>query len=227
VVQFSGSIIIGLARMGIVASEARETLIAMANDKDAEVREAVMFSLPRISKKMDYKAVVPVLIKGLRDSNLPVREMAVTSLGELGPPAKEAVPPLIALAGDKNPLLRMTLIRSIARIGVDAVPDLIEATKDKSPITRSTVVNALGNIGPDAKAAVPALITTLQDEQFYVREAATIALGNIGPDAKAALPALEKLLGDKEGRISLMAQQAIRKIEGKEPLKLKLQDLLK
>jgi hypothetical protein len=80
------------------------------------------------------KAMVPVLVKSLREANRDTRAASAVKLGLLGPEAKSAV---AALA--------------------DAVSD------DPSGTVRMAAADALVGIGPDAKSALPALESALKD----------------------------------------------------------------
>jgi HEAT repeat protein len=80
-----------------------------------------------------------------------VRWRAAWALGEIGPPAKAAIPEIATLV------------------------------KDPDPIVRFKAVAALGRFGPDAKSAVPVLREALRDGYRPVREMARAALKQIDP----------------------------------------------
>ena len=86
--------------------------------------------------------------------------------------------------------MREVTIDALGRIGAAAVPALVEVLADPNPVVRRRAAQALARIGPDARDAVPDLIVTLQDRNEEVRKSAARALGQIGPDARAAIPAL-------------------------------------
>ena len=62
-----------------------------------------------------------------------------------------------------------------------AVPALIPILRDEQPLHRYLVAEVLSAIGPGAREAVPALTAALQDEDAVVRESAAEALRAIGP----------------------------------------------
>ena len=94
--------------------------------------------------------LVSDLIKVFKESDEDVRRAAASSLGDVGPDARAAV------------------------------PDLSVALKDEHCEVRKAAVDALRKIGPDAVAAVPALIeVTNKDTDADVRHAADWALMNI------------------------------------------------
>lgn len=95
---------------------------------------------------------------------------------------------------------------AIAAIGAPAVPALIEVLDDPDPLVRGHAAETLGLIGADAAPAVPALVKHLSDEGQWtasmgdmgfrqtVGAVAAEALGGIGPAAKEAVPALSQRL---------------------------------
>jgi HEAT repeat protein len=126
---------------------------------------------------------VPDLIKTLQDDNDRVRGFAVYALSEIGPDARAAASPLLALLKhDKDPDVRVKCARGLPLIQADAktaVPALIEALKDANAEVREASVFGLGKYGPAAKEAVPALREIEQDPDPDVREAVTKALSRI------------------------------------------------
>jgi HEAT repeat protein len=86
--------------------------------------------------------------------------------------------------------MREVSIDSLGRIGAAAVPALVEVLTDPNPVLRQRAAQALARIGPDARDAVPDLIVALQDRDEEVRKSVARALGQIGPEARAAVPAL-------------------------------------
>lgn len=70
-----------------------------------------------------------------------------------------------------------------------AVPDLIPLLKDKDPLVRSLAAYALGQIGPQASAAMPALKEAMNDSDPQVPRSVLNALRSIGDtNANVAVP---------------------------------------
>jgi HEAT repeat protein len=86
--------------------------------------------------------------------------------------------------------MREVSIDSLGRIGAAAIPALVDVLHDPDPLLRRHAAQALARIGPDARDAVPDLIVALQDRDEEVRKNVARALGQIGPEARAAVPAL-------------------------------------
>ena len=99
-----------LGFLGEAAAEAGPALVARSQDKDLEVRLAVVKGLWNVTKAPDV--VVPVLAalldgqgeRGLEDGETRRRflQTVMEALGRIGPPAIAAVPALTALATDGN-----------------------------------------------------------------------------------------------------------------------------
>ena len=109
----------------------------------------------RLHAPLTVAASVAALITQLNDRESSVRFTAAVQLGNIGPPAK------------------------------DAVPALIEVLKDKDDELRVRAAEALGNIGPGAKAAVPALIEALKAKNSAISPWVAEALKKIDPEAAA------------------------------------------
>ena len=86
---------------------------------------------------------------------------------------------------------RFVALGDIGEPAKTAVPELIQALRDGDQDIRANAAIALANIGAPARDAVPALIDALRDESERVCEYSAFALQRIGtPAAKKALNAL-------------------------------------
>jgi len=145
--------------------------------------------------------VIPILVKGLKDSDGDVMAAAARTLEKFGPKGGLAVDELTkALATTKvrwdsyadvawEVPVRIDVVRALAAIGPEAVvaePSLIRLMeKDKNERTRIWSAVALVKITPDkpsAKRGITLLLQSLQGEQGFQEEAAE-ALGTIGNEA--------------------------------------------
>ncbi len=115
----------------------------------------------------------------------------MTSLGMMGPAAKQSVPDLEKHLRHEQPTMRSLAIEALSKIEQDAdkvVPLLIDALKDEDWSVRKTAASSLGRIGSPARAAVPILFELLASETD--RDAARSALreiDDVGPEAVAVL----------------------------------------
>lgn len=227
------------------ASQAIPNLIAVSkNDPDAEVRVCAVSALISIAgndlnkSTEEVKAVIPVVIAALKDSDTEVRlaatiafqSMSFTYYGndsksnvKLIPELKAAIPVLIETLRDEDEQVRSNATTALGNMGQDAaslVPVIIKALKDKDEFVRSSAAQILGRIdvwgrnAEEVASAVPALIEALkQDKNAQVRSNAANALGWFGEKAASAVPALiEALKNDLDLQVRSSAANALERI---------------
>jgi HEAT repeat protein len=86
-------------------------LLAKLDDKDEDVRQAVIGALVKLG---DKQAVAPLLAK-LDDKDEDVRQAVIGALVELGD--KQAVAPLLAKLDDQNPANRVSVAAALHALG--------------------------------------------------------------------------------------------------------------
>jgi HEAT repeat protein len=215
--------IIALGRMGTAARDACKPLRALLCDDDPLIALQAAGALLRLrdTPQKPWR----VVIAGLSDANEQVRGLAFDIAyhngtpgleerdawlrfwwdtprpGAMTPP-REAIPPLLALLGDKQ--LGAWAADALARRKGDAptlVPRLTKLLRDKDGQVRANAVHVLSKFGPASAAATPDLVRLLQeDPSAEVQQAALRALGRIGPGASAATPVLLRMLADNRSR---------------------------
>ena len=122
-------------------------------------------------------------------------EMAARGVEALSHAGAEAIPTLISLLSDPNPISRARSAEALAKMGAASVPALTDALGHEDPYVRVSAARSLLYLGPAGKDAIPSLIEALNDEQTFVRKMARGALGHM---SKEALPALAKALNRKD-----------------------------
>jgi len=127
--------------------------------------------------------LVPEATKLLGDSQWDVRLEAADALGNVGPKAKEAIPPLIKMLSDSDPI-RLSAVRALVMIDPDAdkdVKDITELLRNDRRV-RMAATDVLGRIGLKGKLmALPHLKGLLPEKNPIIRKAAVEALGRIAP----------------------------------------------
>ena len=180
------------------------------NDSVQWVRMDAVLVLHRMGH--GAKGAVPALVRALDDkANRQVMEpipksvfdLAIETLGQIGPDAQEALPALSKITTEKNIVDRVNAAESIWRINKDlksTMPVFLEGLKDENFTACDEALEALGLVGSDGKEAVPLLIKILADKERTAqsRGLAAKALGNMGANAKAAVPALVVGLDDRD-----------------------------
>jgi HEAT repeat protein len=108
---------------------------------------------------------VPALLQFLDDRKHPSRWLAIGALGEIGPPAKAALPALAkALQDEKQVRYRVALLESkyqIDRDAASAINGLVPLLDTEEGRHCGGANRVLGRMGADAKAALPALIAAM------------------------------------------------------------------
>jgi HEAT repeat protein len=150
---------------------------------------------------------VPGLTEAVQSKKEGVVGRAARALGQIGAPAKKAVPALIERLKTNKGKSRddAEVIEALMKIA----PRSTEALSAFRVIVREPPANpsrvhavvALGKMGPKAKEAVPDLIKVVGEaprKDGFLRFHAATSLGQMGAEAKEAVPALVKLLGDKK-----------------------------
>ena len=111
---------------------------------------------------------------------------ALFALGNIGPPAKAAIPSLLCFVTNADSDVRDIAMFALGRTHAEAdrvVPVLINALSDPESGIRDRAAFELGRFGPEAKAAVPALVEYLNSAAEMYRPSATNALIKIDPEA--------------------------------------------
>ncbi|MBN1197080.1 MAG: HEAT repeat domain-containing protein [Candidatus Aminicenantes bacterium] len=100
----------------------------------------------------------------------------------------QALPHLLSLLADEDPIVRWYTIDTLGEMGsIAAVPDLIARLRDPDRWVRTAAAGALGRL--QARTAVPALIEALADRKRDMAKAAALALGRM-KDRRAIAPLL-------------------------------------
>jgi HEAT repeat protein len=163
---------------------------------------------------------------------------AAERLGDIGPPARAAVPALRELAAGKMPPrvrwrpddveitvasahYALAMITGKAEPHVSALAGVVKAGRDR-PSRKAA--DLLEKMGPRAEAAVGVLTEALKVPNFHAVSGAVRALGAIGPGAKPAVPALRGIAAGRGplrgwskhlvGGVVLQAHCALARITG-------------
>jgi HEAT repeat protein len=145
--DFVGVCIASLGEFGGAASPYADKIAAIYDTSNATVRGAVCSALARFRSK--GAVAVPVLIRGLQDTDEGVRTSAALGLSEF------------------------------ATLPEDVIPALEKALQDSSSMVRWYSAQALGQFGPLATNAIPFLEQSCSDAESPVRSAAIRALQRI------------------------------------------------
>src|SRR5262245_1270590 len=128
-------------------------------------------------------------VASLQAEDPETRRQAAAAFVALGPAARAAVAPLVAMLSDPDQQLRRTVTEALGDIGPEAraaVSPLVAILSDSDEVFQCEVAEPLGQIGPEALPAVGALNVALRDSRWlqrrWLRREAARALGKIGPE---------------------------------------------
>jgi HEAT repeat protein len=140
---------------------------------------------------------LPALIEALDDEgDLTRMQRAAEALGEMGPPARAAVPGLARAADHPDMWIRIAALDALGQIGPAARGAIsIVRTRLYDPWVRVPIsaAEALYRITGDASEPVAALRRTLRDVDESIRDTALLALGRIGPEPEVIATLIESL----------------------------------
>jgi hypothetical protein len=150
----------------------------------------------RPSQKPSAALALPAIQAALRDPEM--RRIACEAIEDIGPPARAAVPDLLALAASDYGRREVdsTVMRALAEIGPaasNAVPLLIQIVGDTNVPGRILAAPALGGIGAAARSAGPAVGALLVEQQDQGGAGLVMVMARIGGAPSNAVPVLERL----------------------------------
>jgi hypothetical protein len=156
---------------------------------------------------------VPDLVRVARNGNGWSAKAATAALGYLG---KDALQPLLTLAGDRGFQCHgeaMVAIGEMRYLGTNAHPAvvfLLQMLKD--PADEVGAADILGRLGLESELTVPALAEYLQSTDPARRMWGAISLGRFGERARGTVPELTKVLNDPNDNVRSQATNALREI---------------
>ena len=172
-------------------------LVKLLNAKDSPYRRA-MYSIARM---------LPIGGRNLIQRNVSppdasaIQMEAAHALGEIGPPARQAIPALATALRGGKPAVRMEAANALGRIGEDAVPALLTALSDKSPEIR----RAAAGIGLRGNDLLPYLTNMIMTGDAPTRRLAVRAMTTFRPNRQMATPVLVAMARDENESCRLQA----------------------
>jgi HEAT repeat protein len=142
----------GFNLLGSQASGAVPELIGMF-EQEPSLRSEVVIAIGNIGPEAEQ--AIPVLLQGITDTNVIVRNNSINALGHI-----HAEPGVV-------------------------VPNLARCLQDSDSSCQKSAMVALRRLKQAAKPAVPALINALTNSDLSIREDAKMALKEIDPKAAA------------------------------------------
>ncbi len=152
-----------------------------------------------------HKAITPVLIEGLRDSDSRVRANALGLVQFLDLKSDEVLAALIETITDEDAEVRSKTVQILCMLGLiaqDAAPVLVEVLENGEIESRRDAAFALGHVLPLDAEPPPALLEALQSEDKPLRVKAALSLKRLGR-IDEGLPVLTEALRNTDRMMRL------------------------
>lgn len=188
--------------------DALPVLIPLIVDEYNKVQFAAIRSVGRFQRKAE--AAHDNLVEALGDDDIYVRLHAASTLSQVGPYGKEAVPTLIECLENEDSWQGMAIdiLGDIGSEASDALPYLVEITRlvDTNPALASHAVYAIGYIGQDAEELEEYILPFLRSDRYDNTRAAINALRRLGSKSPVFVNFLIEELVDNNGYSSYYLQ---------------------
>ncbi len=166
--------------------------------------------------------VLPILTNVIerKDKFSPIaRSEALIAVGYFGKEAKDIIPLIISLLGDRDEdsyadISAACALKEIAKEAKEEVKQaLINALNNSNDHLRGSAAASLGIIfKKEAKDALEILVNGLHDKSAHVRRSCALTLGYMGKEAESATLDLVKLLADKSENVTETSKWALTEI---------------
>jgi len=142
--------------------------------------------------KKDTSEMVSILIQAVLDNHSETKVIAISTLGNMGPKAQEALPTMLKLIKSNSSSDRWNAAWALGMISEGDEAEVIEALTsllhDRIPKVVSNAALALGTMGSKAKPALPSLKSKLDDRNVeYVIRASIDTIQTNNPRFKEIL----------------------------------------
>ena len=179
-----------LGQMGPAARAALPTLTEMVRGEDEHLATKAARAVWQIAGPQE---ALPLFLDYLQYPDPQIRTRTVETLGNIGPPARGALPALTKLLDDSDdPSLRLKVAQALWRIDrgslTEVTATLAQLVRHTDPHIRVEAAKSLGTIGTQAQYAVPALKEMMADADPSISLPAAQALWNITGDVDLVLP---------------------------------------
>jgi HEAT repeat protein len=154
-------------------------------------------------------AAKPALIDALKQDDAGLRIGAAKALGEMGPPAKDALPALMENLSHRDDEVFNEVIDAIGQIGKDAAGPLIQSLGAPDARARLGSVRALAAIGSAANAGRALLDRNAKEPETQVRAAILRALPGAGLGQDKFVPVLVSALRGADAELRSAATHAL------------------
>lgn len=200
-----------VGRIGEPAQAAVPALIRVLEDE-------ISWTLRNAAEVLDPIGSSPSNRRGLSEAfrREMVRCGVTWALGQIGPPAIDAVPVLLLALKDPDETVRSNAAKSLGQIGkqdIALLPDLVRAMNDESWGVRVSAAYAVYRTDRSKwDIVLPLLTEALNHEKDFIRSDAVRVLGDIKAPIQDVMPLLAKALNDKDESVHRATIEALGKV---------------
>jgi len=199
-----------IRRIGKPASYIAPKIIPYLSHDFSVIRKTALETLAVLDiNKVKESGAFQKIIQLMKDKDAMVAETAIKTLASYKTDASSAVPALILMYNDNNPVLQnaaQQAVADIGRVNKETIPGLTELFANKYPANvKIAAIDSLALMGPAANIAAADIIPLSMDSDTNIRRAAVAALARIGRPSAESVPKLIKLLDHPNDTVKLRA----------------------
>lgn len=165
---------------------------------------------------------IPVLVEALESHDDYTRQVAASSLGQMGPAAKAAIPKLRSAGYDEKFLVRLQAALAVWWLTAETEPmqaALTTAFHDKFAegdhntwYERGETLSAVREMGPASATMLPTMLAAMKHSPDHLMLHFILTLASLGEAGRDALPTLAEISKNTDWEIRKAATDAIKQI---------------
>lgn len=214
--------------LGKLSSHAESTLpemkIAFGKEKDAKVREALVYAMGEICRDNGKATsgdvdLERIFVSAAGSQDVYVRRSGVFALGCLGHKSRESFQALEAALGDPEAIVRQNAAWALGRFGEEALPLLKKALRDPDTLVKRDAAGSLLQVKDADKVheLLKDLLPLCRDANSETRRAAlNVLVLIVEPKDREAIAPLRDALADRDLENKRNAALALSNIGGEE-----------
>jgi HEAT repeat protein len=196
------------------------TLGGLLDDPNILVKQSVVAVVSSLGPRAEV--LVPKLVAILKETNPAanrLRMRVIMALEAIGPAARDALPILMQIVENDEPVMQRYAASALAKLGQDDArvgPTLLKVlTSGKDWDVQYAAAFSLALLRKEAEKAVPAMVQLLKAKSFKTLDELgqernlVTCLGLYGPQAAAAIPYLVQVVKDGERNV-ILREEALR-----------------
>lgn len=205
--------------LGRIGAKALPALIdALKSSAPSKIKIRALSGLRWVEPTVSRKNCVLPVVQLMRDEDGKVRKEGIATLKSLRHDARAALPELIRLSKEGNPMEQLSASSAVTRID-ESNPLLFskigEHISNKDKNIRSAAIQELIFFNGSINDASDSLTTALSDEEEQIKLNALSLVERLSPPPKTVIAGLRKLLDDPQEEVRKRAAKVLKNLEAK------------